>query len=102
MRVEDIFNGPFPSRRRRSSYARRDEEVPISQCAAEGDRRLLAREVFVQVSEELLTALDGAWDEDNGFLGKLRAGVFDEIGGGAYVTLLRSIPPIGETVDSDS
>jgi len=45
----------------------------------------------MQASAELLAALDEAWDEDNGFLGKLRAGIFDEIGGGAYVTaVLRS------------
>lgn len=55
----------------------------------------------MQVGEELLAALDEAWDEDIGFLGKLRAGAFDEAGGGAYVGLLRSIPPIGRTVDSE-
>ncbi|WP_229068505.1 hypothetical protein [Actinoplanes sp. DH11] len=55
----------------------------------------------MQVSDELLASLDDAWDEDEGFLGKLRAGVFDEIGGVAYVALLRSIPPIGETVESE-
>lgn len=53
------------------------------------------------LGEELLTALDEAWDEDSGFLGKLRAGIFDETGGRVYVALLRSIPPISGTVDSE-
>ncbi len=44
--------------------------------------------------ESLLTSLDDAWDEQAGFLGKLRAGVFDEDLGNAYVDLLRSIPTV--------
>jgi hypothetical protein len=42
--------------------------------------------------ESLIVALDEAWDEEAGFLGKLRAGVFDESQGNAYVELLRRIP----------
>ncbi|WP_422750247.1 hypothetical protein [Micromonospora sp. WMMD1219] len=42
--------------------------------------------------ESLIAALDEAWDDEAGFLGKLRAGVFDERQGNAYVELLRRIP----------
>ncbi len=44
--------------------------------------------------ESLLTSLDEAWDEGTGFLGKLRAGVFDEGLGNAYVELLRRVPAV--------
>jgi hypothetical protein len=50
--------------------------------------------------EEMLEALDEAWDDESGFLGKLRSGEFDPEAGEAYVALLSNIPPIGETVDS--
>lgn len=51
--------------------------------------------------EELLEALDNAWDDECGFLGKLRSGEFDLESGEAYVALLSRIPSIGETVDSN-
>lgn len=55
--------------------------------------------------ESLLKALDEAWDEDTGFLGKLRSGVFDERLGNAYVETLRNVPavfPLGQdTVSSE-
>lgn len=44
--------------------------------------------------ESLIVALDEAWDEETGFLGKLRSGVFDEGQGSAYVELLRRIPTV--------
>lgn len=50
--------------------------------------------------EEIMEALDEAWDDESGFLGKLRSGEFDPEAGEAYAALLSSIPPIGETVDS--
>jgi hypothetical protein len=50
--------------------------------------------------ESLLAALDEAWDEESGFLGKLRSGTFDEALGGAYVEILRSVPAIFPS-DSD-
>ncbi|UGY93255.1 hypothetical protein [Streptomyces gobiensis] len=50
--------------------------------------------------KELLEALDEAWDDESGFLGKLRSQEFDQDAGEAYVALLSRIPPIGETVDS--
>ncbi|MEV4765304.1 hypothetical protein AB0J89_22070 [Micromonospora chokoriensis] len=55
--------------------------------------------------ESLIVALDEAWDEETGFLGKLRAGVFDESQGNLYVELLRRIPaaisPASDTVSSE-
>nr|WSZ95359.1 hypothetical protein OH820_06570 [Streptomyces sp. NBC_00857] len=50
--------------------------------------------------DELLELLDEAWDEESGFLGKLRSGKFDPDAGEAYVALLSRIPPIGETVEA--
>lgn len=50
--------------------------------------------------DELLELLDEAWDEESGFLGKLRFGKFDPDAGEAYVALLSRIPPIGETVEA--
>jgi hypothetical protein len=55
----------------------------------------------MEANQELLTALGEAWDMDNGFLGKLRSGVFDEPAGLEYVSLLRAIPPVGENVNSE-
>ena len=52
------------------------------------------------MNEDLLAALDEAWDDEHGFLGKLRAGTFDEPAGAAYVALLRTVPPVGDTVSS--
>ncbi|SFE57341.1 hypothetical protein SAMN04487819_1172 [Actinopolyspora alba] len=52
------------------------------------------------MEDDLLEALEEAWDVESGFLGKLRAGRFDPEAGEAYVALLSRIPPIGETVDS--
>ncbi|MFK4107994.1 hypothetical protein [Streptomyces sp. NPDC002176] len=48
----------------------------------------------------MLELLDEAWDDEVGFLGKLRAGEFDPVAGEAYVALLSRIPPVGGTVDS--
>lgn len=50
--------------------------------------------------DDLLELLDEAWDDEIGFLGRLRAGTLDIDAGEAYVALLSRIPPIGETVDS--
>ncbi|MEL5960669.1 hypothetical protein AADR41_38955 [Streptomyces sp. CLV115] len=50
--------------------------------------------------DDLLKLLDEAWDDESGFLGKLRSGEFDLDAGEAYVALLSRIPPIGETVDA--
>ncbi|AKH82929.1 hypothetical protein AA958_12590 [Streptomyces sp. CNQ-509] len=50
--------------------------------------------------DDLLELLDEAWDEESGFLGKLRSGEFDPEAGEAYVALLSRIPPIGETVET--
>ncbi|MFG3002157.1 hypothetical protein [Streptomyces sp. NPDC048340] len=50
--------------------------------------------------DDLLELLDEAWDDDSGFLGKLRSGEFDLDAGEAYVALLSRIPPIGETVEA--
>jgi hypothetical protein len=50
--------------------------------------------------DELLELLDEAWDDESGFLGKLRSGQFDPDAGEAYVALLSRIPPIGGTVES--
>ncbi|MGW2887450.1 hypothetical protein [Streptomyces griseoruber] len=49
---------------------------------------------------ELIELLDEAWDDESGFLGKLRSGKFDPDAGEAYVALLSRIPPIGETVEA--
>ncbi|MEU5161571.1 hypothetical protein AB0G74_18455 [Streptomyces sp. NPDC020875] len=50
---------------------------------------------------ELLELLDEAWDDESGFLGKLRSGEFDPVAGEAYVALLSRIPPAaGETVET--
>ncbi|MFG3093362.1 hypothetical protein [Streptomyces sp. NPDC048202] len=51
-------------------------------------------------SDDVLALLDEAWDDEVGFLGKLRAGEFDAEAGAAYVALFARIPPVGETVDS--
>ncbi|WP_436992136.1 hypothetical protein [Streptomyces sp. enrichment culture] len=51
--------------------------------------------------EDLLELLDEAWDDESGFLGKLRSGEFDPDAGEAYAALLSRIPPVGETVSSD-
>ena len=48
----------------------------------------------------MIRDLDEAWDDESGFLGKLRSGDFDREAGEAYVALLSRIPPIGETVSS--
>ncbi|MGV9791371.1 hypothetical protein [Streptomyces sp. NPDC003435] len=48
----------------------------------------------------MLELLDEAWDDEVGFLGKLRAREFDPVAGEAFVALLSRIPPVGETVDS--
>lgn len=50
--------------------------------------------------ESLLAALDEAWDDEYGFLGRLRAGIFDEVLGNAYVELLRSVSVVFSS-DSD-
>jgi hypothetical protein len=50
--------------------------------------------------DELLELLDEAWDDESGFLGKLRSGKFDQDAGEAYVALLSRIPPVGETVEA--
>ncbi|GAA1187569.1 hypothetical protein F4556_005667 [Kitasatospora gansuensis] len=50
--------------------------------------------------EELLELLDAAWDDETGFLGKLRSGQFDPAAGEAYVSLLSRIPEPGEMIDS--
>ncbi|WP_180686994.1 hypothetical protein [Streptomyces gossypiisoli] len=50
--------------------------------------------------DDLLELLDEAWDDESGFLGKLRSGKFDPDAGEAYVALLSRIPPIGETVEA--
>ncbi|WP_371479166.1 hypothetical protein [Kitasatospora sp. NBC_00315] len=50
--------------------------------------------------EELLELLDAAWDDESGFLGKLRSGQFDLDAGEAYVALLSQIPQPGEMIDS--
>ncbi|MER5386938.1 hypothetical protein ABT040_43025 [Streptomyces sp. NPDC002688] len=50
--------------------------------------------------EELLELLDAAWDDESGFLGKLRSGQFDPEAGEAYVTLLSRIPQPGEVIES--
>ncbi|SFT75513.1 hypothetical protein SAMN04487904_107167 [Actinopolyspora lacussalsi subsp. righensis] len=52
------------------------------------------------MDDELLEALEEAWDSESGFLGKLRSGRFDPDAGEAYVALLSTVPPIGDTVDS--
>ncbi len=49
---------------------------------------------------ELLERLDEAWDDESGFLGKLRAGEFDSDAGEAYVALLSQVSPVGEMVES--
>lgn len=49
---------------------------------------------------ELLELLDEAWDDESGFLGKLRSGDFDADAGEAYVSLHSRIPPVGDTADS--
>ena len=43
----------------------------------------------------IMAALDHAWDQDEGFLGRLRGGWFSEPEGSAYLRLLESIE-IGE------
>ncbi|MFF3920383.1 hypothetical protein ACFYZB_44660 [Streptomyces sp. NPDC001852] len=50
--------------------------------------------------EELLELLDAAWDDESGFLGKLRSGQFDLDAGEAYVALLSQIPQPGEMIES--
>lgn len=50
--------------------------------------------------ENLLTALDEAWDDETGFLGKLRDGHFDHTAGESYVSLLSTIPPAEGTIDA--
>ena len=50
--------------------------------------------------EELLEQLDAVWDEESGFLGKLRSGKFDPEAGQEYVALLSRIPQPGEVIDS--
>ncbi|MEW1860699.1 hypothetical protein AB0399_10030 [Streptomyces sp. NPDC088194] len=50
--------------------------------------------------EDLLELLDAAWDDESGFLGKLRSGQFDPDAGGAYVSLLSQIPEQGEMIES--
>lgn len=52
--------------------------------------------------ENLLRELNEAWDDELGFLGKLRAGKFDREGAEAYIALLARIPPIeGDVVNSE-
>ncbi|GAA1965254.1 hypothetical protein [Kitasatospora viridis] len=50
--------------------------------------------------EELLDQLDEAWDDEDGFLGKLRSGTFDPEAGDAYVALLGRIPQPGDVIDA--
>jgi hypothetical protein len=44
-----------------------------------------------QTNPELLAALDAAWDDETGFLGRLRYRHFDAALGRAYVDLVQSI-----------
>lgn len=51
------------------------------------------------ISRDVISQLDEAWDDETGFLGRLRFGNFDEAAGERYVGLLRSLPEI--SVDFD-
>lgn len=50
--------------------------------------------------EDLLDLLDMAWDDESGFLGKLRSGQFDLGAGEAYVKLLSRVPQPGNMIDA--
>ncbi|SFT75459.1 hypothetical protein SAMN04487904_107161 [Actinopolyspora lacussalsi subsp. righensis] len=52
------------------------------------------------MEDDLLEALEYAWNGESGFLRKLRSGLFDPEAGEAYVALLSRIPPIDNIVDS--
>jgi hypothetical protein len=49
--------------------------------------------------KDLINRLDDEWDQDDGFLGRLRAGVFDRAGYERFLGLLRSIETNGDTFD---
>ncbi|GAU65974.1 hypothetical protein SSP35_02_03430 [Streptomyces sp. NBRC 110611] len=53
------------------------------------------------MNNELMHALDEAWDPDTGFLGKLRDGIFDRAAGAEYVQLLGRVAPFDGMVDSE-
>lgn len=81
-------------------------------CTREGDEgvvfqhvgrsyRWLRVEVIGMAVKNVLTALDEAWDDETGFLGKLRDGHFDPTAGEDFVRLLSTIPPPMETIDAE-
>jgi hypothetical protein len=49
--------------------------------------------------KDLINRLDDEWDQDDGFLGRLRAGLFDREGYERFLGLLQSIETKGDVFD---
>jgi hypothetical protein len=49
--------------------------------------------------KDLINRLDDEWDQDDGFLGRLRAGLFDREGYERFLGLVRSIETKGDVFD---
>jgi hypothetical protein len=48
------------------------------------------------IPESVVEQLDEAWDDESGFLGRLRFGTFDESAGERYIELLQGLPEISD------